>query len=95
MFGIFKRIKEHREVAAYASAIQKELQNEFAEADINFMELHPIMHRAILKDAMNFGVPMATARFQKYAEGLVQMQGSDDEKSELLLDLYRTLDQTL
>lgn len=75
--------------------IQQRLQQEFAALEINFMELHPLIHGSILREAISAGIASALRHFHEYAEYAAGLDTTDDEKARILLDLYREHERTV
>jgi len=73
----------------HALETQKQLQEEFAALGINFMQLHPLIHGSVLREATFTGVPLALQHFHEYSQHVAGLDATDDEKAETLLDIYR------
>jgi hypothetical protein len=89
MFGIFKKVRAAMQPIMDARAAQRELCVAFDANGQNFMNLHPIIHGALMKEAMVSGTE---ATFEKYVEivtALDEQDGTDDQKANVLLEFYR------
>jgi hypothetical protein len=95
MFGIFRRLKEASAVHDHAREIQKKLQEEFSALGINFMQLHPLIHGSVLREATFAGVPLALQHFHEYSQHVAGLDVTDDEKANILLDIYREHERTV
>ena len=76
-------------IVNHAVETQKQLQEEFAALGINFMQLHPLIHGSVLREATFAGVPLALQHFHEYSQHVAGLDTTDDEKAEALLAIYR------
>jgi hypothetical protein len=77
------------DIQGLAFKTQRKLQEEFAALGINFMQLHPLIHGSVLREATFAGVPLALQHFHEYSQHVAGLNATDDEKAETLLDIYR------
>lgn len=77
------------DIQGLALKTQRKLQEEFAALGINFMQLHPLIHGSVLREATFAGVPLALQHFHEYSQHVAGLDATDDEKAETLLDIYR------
>lgn len=89
MVGIFKRIKEAKSFHDHAKATQAALQREFSAFGVNFTNLHPTIHKSVLREATVLGVEYAVQQFEAFAVHVSEEEGTDDQKAQRLIDLYR------
>ena len=88
MFGVFRRLKEAKEVYQHAETVQAELRDEFAAMGMNFMQLHHTVHKALLREAMATNVTSTVKNFAEFVHLVSLEDGSDDEKAQMLIDSY-------
>ena len=72
-----------------ARIARQDLTVAFAAIGVDYMELHPVIHRAIRKEAMVRGAEAAAAQFVSFAIALDEGDGTHDEKANILRDIYR------
>jgi hypothetical protein len=72
-----------------AKIAQQNLTVAFDAIGVDYMKLHPVIHRAILKEAMVRGAEAAAAQFVSFAIALDEGDGTHDEKANILRDIYR------
>ena len=72
-----------------ARIAQQDLIVAFAAIGVDYMELHPVIHRAIRKEAMVRGADAAAAQFVSFASALDEGDGTPDEKASILREIYR------
>jgi hypothetical protein len=71
-------------------AAQLELVEAFGRFGLDFMQLHPDLHRILLEEALLFRRPDRTAEmFFEIAEMVAQKSIPEEEKALLLLDIWR------
>lgn len=77
------------EEVAQAKEVQKQLVDEFAKHGVNFMTLHPTIHRTLLREGILFGrIERSVEMFFELAE-LTQQEGrDDDERAAMLLHAF-------
>ena len=46
------------------------------------MQLHPLIHRSVLREATFAGVPLALQRFHEYSQHVAGLDATDNEKAE-------------
>lgn len=86
MFGFLKTWKDD---AQRAKQIQAELCVGFeASMGVNFMSLHPTLHRCILKEALAFGSEKTMEEFILISSVLDSENVSDELKSKILVATY-------
>ena len=87
MFGIFKGMKErHRR----AKTAQADLKEGFSLFGIDFMQLHPTLHGALLREAMVVGAAETLENFAAITTEVEQTPGLDaDGKAKLVIERYR------
>jgi hypothetical protein len=86
MFGFFKAAKTS---IVAAKTAQQELTVAFDAIGVDFMALHPVIHGAILKEAMVRGTEAASAQFIVFSTALDEGSGTDDQKANVLREIYR------
>lgn len=72
--------------------VQQELVVAFNRSDLgmNFMHLHPVIHGAILEEAVAMGVEQAVSNFLEIAETIEQRGDlSEGEKAQALKEVYK------
>ena len=88
---MFRFFEAARANLVAAKTAQQELIVAFDAIGVDFMELHPVIHRAIRKEAMVRGTEAAAAQFVVFASALDDGDGTDDEKTNILRgDLSRS-----
>jgi hypothetical protein len=88
MFGFLKSWKEQ---ASRAKQIQEELCVAFKESTgSNFMNLNPILHNCILKEAIVLGAEKAIDNFIALSTSIEAYDGdvSEEQKAKLLMAIY-------
>ena len=85
MFGIFKAAKEELQQAKQASV---ELTVAFEAIGINFMKMNPIIHNALLKEALATSTEKAVANFIAGMDALKKSSASPDVKARGLRAFY-------
>jgi hypothetical protein len=88
MFGFFKSAKQTYQQAQTA---QRELTVAFDALGLNFMQLDPVVHGALMKEAMVLGTEAAVANFVKMTEAAQNYEGdvTDDQKANVFREYYR------
>jgi len=72
-----------------AKAAQHDLAVAFDAIGIDFMELHPVIHRAVWNEALVRGTEAAAAQFVQFTGALDEGDGTDEEKANILHEIYR------
>jgi len=72
-----------------AKIAQQDLTVAFDAIGVDYMELHPVIHRALRKEAMVRGAEAAAAQFVSFASALNEGDGTHDEKANILREIYR------
>jgi hypothetical protein len=78
-----------QDIVNHAVKTQRRLQEEFAAFGINFMELDPLIHGSVLREATFAGVPLALQHFHEHSQHVAGLDVTDDEKARTLLAIYR------
>jgi hypothetical protein len=86
MLGFFEAARANLLAAKTA---QQKLIVAFDAIGVDFIELHPVIHRAIRKEAMGRGTEAAAAQFVVLTSALDEGDGTDDEKTNILGEIYR------
>ena len=71
-----------------ATQAQLELTAAFDAIGMNFKELNPIVHNALLKEALATNPDTATANFSEAMSALEESTASDDVKTRVLREFY-------
>jgi hypothetical protein len=85
MFGIFKAAKEELQQAKQASV---ELTAAFEAIGVDFMKMNPIIHNALLKEALATSTEKSVANFVAGLNGLKKSSASPDVKARGLRAFY-------
>ncbi|GLS37230.1 hypothetical protein GCM10010869_28230 [Mesorhizobium tianshanense] len=73
-----------------AQRVQRELTDEFARSGLDFMTLHPIIHGAVLAEALAFGrIDRTVEMFFEIAEMIGRKALSEEDKAKMLLDVWK------
>jgi hypothetical protein len=56
---------------------------------------HPLIHGSVLREATFAGVPLALQHFHEYSQHVAGLDVTDDEKANILLDIYREHERTV
>jgi hypothetical protein len=73
-----------------AQEAQRYLAEEFAKHGLDFMGLHPVIHRALLDEVLVFGRVERTIEMFFETAALVQKKAlTDDEKANMLLEVWK------
>ena len=91
MFGAFKAARKRY---TQTQTAQQELVVAFNAIGTNFMHLHPLIHRALLMEAIMTGTEATMEKYIELVTGLEEYEGgTDDQKANVLLELYRARGQ--
>jgi hypothetical protein len=97
MIGFFRRAKERRQKAAKHYEASKKAQEEirvaFEAMGFNFMQMHPVVHRVLSREALAFGVEPAIKYFNKVAEKV--SHGDVNEDFSVLIATYEARNDRL
>jgi hypothetical protein len=77
-----------REKLQQATQAQMELTVAFEAIGINFIELNPIVHNALLKEALATSMDTAMANFSEALSALEESTASDEAKTRVLREFY-------
>jgi hypothetical protein len=86
LIGAIRRWMHERKATKAAA---KGLEQKFREVNLKFMELPPLVQRALMQDAISYGVEKAIAIFKELATHAQSQGATNAEKSLALLELYR------
>ncbi len=90
---MFETLKAAKQQHDRAKTAQRELTVAFRAIGVNFMNLHPVVHRAVLKEAMATSPEQAVEFFVELSSEISGYEGvSDDRKANVLLEIYRARD---
>ena len=79
MLGLFKAAKPKDK----AAESERKLTEAFGAIGMNFMRLHPVMHNALLKEAIATSSEETMEIYLKAIEALVESPGTDNMKGDL------------
>ena len=72
-----------------AKTAQQDLTVAFDAIGIDFMELQPVIHKAIRNEAIVRSAEAAAAQFVLFTSALDEGDGTDEEKANILQEIYR------
>jgi hypothetical protein len=95
MLEFLQRLRVLSEQRRRASASETELQSAFKARGLNFMDLDPVIHGALLREALLHGAGNAVSTF---VEITGEVEGDNDlsvaQKAAMLVDTYRERGQS-
>jgi ABC-type transporter Mla subunit MlaD len=71
-----------------ATQAQIELKVAFEAIGVDFTELNPIVHNALLKEALATSTDIAMANFSEALSALAESTASDEAKTRVLREFY-------
>jgi hypothetical protein len=89
--GCSESLRAAKQQYQAAQNAQRELTIAFDAIGMNFLHLDPVIHHALLKEAMAFGAEKAVENFVKLVDGIESYEGSttEDNKANVLREIYR------
>jgi hypothetical protein len=67
---------------------QRKLTMAFGAIGMDFMQLHPVIHGALLNEAIATSSEAAMEVYLKAVEALLDAPGTDEMKAQVLLEIY-------
>ena len=86
---MFRFFEAARANLVAAKTAQQDLAVAFDAIGVDFMELHPVIHRAVRNEALVRGTEAAAAQFVQFTGALDEGDGTDEEKANILQEIYR------